>query len=70
MYAKYKSSITYHSKVMANIKVFADKQTDKRTDGRKNRWTNGWTKNYMPSIYRCGGIKETWSGIKGPVASL
>ena len=29
---KYESSITYHSKAMANIKVFADKQTDKWTD--------------------------------------
>ena len=26
---KYESSITYHSKVTANVKVFADKQTDK-----------------------------------------
>ena len=29
IYVKYESFITYHSKVMANVKVFADKQTDK-----------------------------------------
>ena len=28
---KYESSITYQSKVMANVKVFADKQMDKET---------------------------------------
>ena len=28
---KCESSITYHSKATANVKVFADKQTDKRT---------------------------------------
>jgi hypothetical protein len=28
---KYESPITYHSKDMANVKVFADKQTDRRT---------------------------------------
>ena len=26
---KYESSITYHSKTMANVQVFADKQTDR-----------------------------------------
>ena len=35
---------------MANVKVFADKQTDART--------NRWAKNSMPPIYRCGGIKK------------
>ena len=33
-YVNYESSITYHSQPMANVKVFADKQTgqtDKRT---------------------------------------
>jgi hypothetical protein len=34
---------------MANVKVFADRQTDKQTDGQ--------AKNYMPPIYRYGGIK-------------
>ena len=39
---------------MANVKVFADKQTEKWTDGQ----TNGRAKNYMPSIYiDCWGIK-------------
>jgi hypothetical protein len=28
---KYESRITYHSKDMTNVKVFADKQTDRRT---------------------------------------
>ena len=31
---KYESSITYHSKAMATVKVFADKQTDRQTDKR------------------------------------
>jgi hypothetical protein len=31
---------------MANVKVFADKQTD------------GQAKNYMPPIFQCGGIKN------------
>jgi hypothetical protein len=30
----YESPITYHSKDMANVKVFADRQTDKQT-GKK-----------------------------------
>ena len=47
---KYESSITYHSKAMANVKVFADKHTD--------RLTNGHTKDYVPYIYRCGCIKN------------
>jgi hypothetical protein len=34
---------------MANVKVFADRQTDRRTDGQ--------AKNYMPPIFRYGGIK-------------
>ena len=40
---KYESSITYHSIGMANVKVFADKQTD--------RQTNRWAKNYISVIY-------------------
>jgi hypothetical protein len=46
---KYESLITCHSKDMANVKVFADRQTDKQTDGQ--------AKNYMPPIFRYGGIK-------------
>jgi hypothetical protein len=42
---KYESPITCHSKDMANVKVFADRQTD------------GQAKNYMPPIFRYGGIK-------------
>ena len=48
---KYEGSITYHSKAMANVEVFADKQTDRRTNPK--------AKNYMPPIYRCGEIKRT-----------
>jgi hypothetical protein len=40
---KYESPITYHSKHMANVKVFADIQTDKQNDGQ--------AKNYMPQIF-------------------
>jgi hypothetical protein len=36
---KYESPITYHSKDMANVKVFADRQAD------------GQAKNYMPPIF-------------------
>jgi hypothetical protein len=36
---KYESPITYHSKDMANVKVFEDRQTDKQA------------KNYMPPIF-------------------
>ena len=43
---KYESSITYHSIAMANVKVFADKQTDKQTDGQ----TDG-PKTYMSVMY-------------------
>ena len=35
---------------MANVKVFADRQTDRQTDGQ--------AKNYMPPIFRYGGIKS------------
>jgi hypothetical protein len=43
---KYKNPITYHSKDMAKVKVFANRQTDRRA------------KNYMPLIFRYGGIKK------------
>jgi hypothetical protein len=32
---KYESPITYHSKDMANVKVFADRQTNKQMDRPK-----------------------------------
>jgi hypothetical protein len=47
---KYESPITYHSKDMTNVKVFADRQTDRQTDGQ--------AKNYMSPIFRYGGIKK------------
>jgi hypothetical protein len=45
---KYESHITYHSKDMANGKVFKDKKTDRHA---KNYM-------YMPPIFRYGGIKQ------------
>jgi hypothetical protein len=39
---KYENPIIYHSKDMANVKVFADRQTD---------WH---AKNYIPPIFRHG----------------
>jgi hypothetical protein len=50
---KYESSITYHSKDMANVNVFADRHTDKQMD----KQTDGQAKNYMPPFFRYGGIK-------------
>jgi hypothetical protein len=32
---KYESPITYHSKDMTNVKVFADRQTNRETDRPK-----------------------------------
>ena len=43
-----KTLITYNSKALANVKVFADKQMDKQT-GQKQ---------YARPIYLCGGIKN------------
>jgi hypothetical protein len=40
---KYESPITYHSKDIPMLKVFADWQTDKHTDGQ--------AKNYMPLMF-------------------
>jgi hypothetical protein len=45
---KYESPITCHSKDMANVKVFADRQTDRQT----NRQPDGQAKNYMPPIFQ------------------
>ena len=52
-YVKYDSSITYHSKAMATVEVLC-----RQTNGVTERWTNRQVKNYMPQIYRCGGIKK------------
>ena len=48
---KYEGHNSNQSKDIANVKVFADKQTDKRT--------YRWAKNYVPPVYRGGGIKKT-----------
>ena len=48
MHAKYEASISYGSKVIANVKV-GNRQTNKQTDRQE--------KNNMPSIIRSGGIK-------------
>jgi hypothetical protein len=44
---KYESPITYHSKDIVNVKIFADRQTNK-------------SKNYMPLIIRYRGIKNAF----------
>ena len=48
---KYESPITYHSRDMANVKNFADRRTGE---------------NFMPPIFRYGGIKthNMWSFIQ------
>jgi hypothetical protein len=43
---KYENPITYHSKDMATVKIFAERQTD------------GQAKNYLPPIFRYRGIKK------------
>ena len=48
---KYEGRNSYHD--MTSVKVFADKQTDGRTYGRAEQ--------YMPPIYRCGGIKYCYT---------
>ena len=48
---KYEGPKSYQSEDMANVKVFADKQTDAQT--------NEWAKNYIPPIYQCRGITKT-----------
>jgi hypothetical protein len=45
---KYESHITCHSKDMANVKVFADRQTDELA------------RNYMPPIFQYGGITKDY----------
>jgi hypothetical protein len=53
---KYESPTTYLSKDMANVKVFADRQTDKQTDRQ--------AKNYMAPIFRYGGIRTKYNEHK------
>jgi hypothetical protein len=36
---KYESPITYHSNGMANVEVFAKRQTEKQTDGQAKNYT-------------------------------
>jgi hypothetical protein len=49
---KYVSHITYHSKDMVNVKVFADRQTDKQTDRRTGQ------KLYAPDLSIRGHKKK------------
>ena len=47
-HVKYESSITCHSKFMANVYFFVDKETDKQTE----KWTaKAKTIMIMPAIY-------------------
>ena len=43
---------------MANVNVFAQKQTEKQTHRKTDSQTNGVAKNYKPLIYRCRDIKS------------
>ena len=54
---KYEGPKSYHSQ----CKSFCG-----QTNGQMNARTSGQAKNYMPSIYRCRGIKSVWrtEGIK------
>ena len=51
---KYQSYFTYHSKVIANVKVFSE-QKDKQINTKTYRQG----KNYIFLIYQCMGIKRT-----------
>ena len=57
-HVKYDSFITYHSKVMANVVLFAHRRTkslkDKQTNGHTDKQTNREDKNYPPSIDAVG----------------
>jgi hypothetical protein len=53
-HTKYESPITCHSKDMANVKVFADRQIDKQTDRQ--------AKNYISPIFRYGGMINVQEG--------
>jgi hypothetical protein len=50
---KYESPIICHSKYMANVKVFADRQTDGRT-GHKLYGPDLSTRGHKMIYYRCG----------------
>ena len=58
MHAKYEASISYGSKVIANVKV-DNRQTNKQT--------NRQDKNNMPPIIRYRGIKKLLYHVKGLV---
>jgi hypothetical protein len=49
---KYESPITCHSKDIANVKVFADRQTDRQTDRRTGQ------KLYAPDLSKRGHKKD------------
>ena len=57
---KYESLITYHSKDMANVKVFADRQTDKQTDRRTGQ------KLYAPDLSIRGHKKNLAETVQLP----
>ena len=63
IYVKYESSITYHSKAMANVKVFADKQAEKRAGGQ-----TGQPKTTCPNLSMQGHRKK-WENSKMLVTS-
>ena len=53
---KYESSVTSHSKAMANVKVFADKQTKTRTNRQMDKKTG--QKLYYRYLLIWGGLKN------------
>jgi hypothetical protein len=69
---KFESPITYHLKDLANVKVFADKQTD--IQRYTNIRTDGQAINYMPPIFRHrviviqGHFSTTYTEKNGPKA--
>ena len=60
VYVKHESSIIYHSKAMANVKVFADKQTNEQNlmYRAKTLCSRSIDAGGITAIYRCRGIKN------------
>jgi hypothetical protein len=61
----YKIPITYHSKGMANVKVFAYRQANRQNNRQTNRRRDVQARYYMPPIFRYVAV-----GIKNYTGSL
>jgi hypothetical protein len=55
-HVKYESPIIYHSKDMANVKVFAYRQTDRQNNRQTNRRKDIQAKYYKSPIFQYRGI--------------